>query len=55
MTLKYGTIIGGKKKEADMLTVTGNVNGNPVKTVFETRFTLGVWHNFGIVLDFVKG
>ncbi|EPE33404.1 hypothetical protein GLAREA_06417 [Glarea lozoyensis ATCC 20868] len=55
VTLKYGTIIGGKKKEADMLTVTGNVNANPVKTVFETRFTPGVWHNFGIVLDFSAG
>jgi hypothetical protein len=55
VTLKYGTIIGGKKKDADTLTVTGNVNGNPVKTIFETKFTGGTWHNFGIMLDFVAG
>jgi hypothetical protein len=55
VTLKYGTIIGGKKKDADTLTVTGNVNSNPVKTIFETVFTPGVWHNFGIALDFVAG
>lgn len=55
VTLKYGTIIGGAKKDADLLTVTGNVNSNPIPNLFETKFTPGVWHNFGLVLDFGKG
>lgn len=31
------------------------MNSNPVKTIYSTRFTPSVWHNFGITLDFNKG
>jgi hypothetical protein len=51
--LKTGTIIGGPKKQCkDCLVLVGNVNDLPVQTLFEIPFVKGVWHNFGIVLDF---
>jgi Glycoside hydrolase 131 catalytic N-terminal domain len=56
VALKYGTIIGGSSgANPDTLFLVGNVNSSPVKTIYSTRFTAGVWHNFGITLDFSKG
>jgi hypothetical protein len=56
VVLKYGTIIGGNSgANPDTLFLVGNVNASPVKTIYSTRFTPGVWHNFGITLDFNKG
>ncbi|KAH9210271.1 hypothetical protein DL95DRAFT_371112 [Leptodontidium sp. 2 PMI_412] len=57
VVLKYGTIIGGNPSGAnpDTLFLQGNVNSKPISTIFSTRFTPGTWHNFGLVLDFVKG
>lgn len=56
ITLKYGTILDGPKPaDADTLTVTGNVNSNPVQNIYSTKFTPGVWHNFGLVLNFNSG
>ncbi|RDL42347.1 Uncharacterized protein BP5553_02326 [Venustampulla echinocandica] len=53
VTLKYGTILGGAKpSDADTLTVTGNVNSSPVQNIFSIKFTPGVWHNFGLALNF---
>jgi len=34
------------------LVLQGNVEDNPVTTLFETNGTVGIWHNFGIVMDF---
>jgi hypothetical protein len=51
--LKTGTIIGGNAADdPDVLRLVGNVNANPVKTIFSTPFTPGVFHNFAIKLDF---
>ncbi|KAL5319011.1 hypothetical protein ACEPPN_014080 [Leptodophora sp. 'Broadleaf-Isolate-01'] len=57
VVLKYGTIIGGNPSGAnpDTLFLQGNVNSKKISTIFSTRFTPGMWHNFGLVLDFVKG
>ncbi|KAG4432554.1 hypothetical protein IFR05_011966 [Cadophora sp. M221] len=57
VVLKYGSIIGGNPSGAnpDTLFLQGNVNSKPISTIFSTRFTPGTWHNFGLVLDFVKG
>jgi hypothetical protein len=56
VVLKYGTIIGGNSgANPDTLFLVGNVNASPVKTIYSTRFAPGVWHNFGITLDFNKG
>ncbi|KAL2069375.1 hypothetical protein VTL71DRAFT_14052 [Oculimacula yallundae] len=57
VVLKYGSIIGGNPSGAnpDTLFLQGNVNTKPISTIFSTRFTPDVWHNFGLVLDFVKG
>ncbi|KAN0120219.1 glycoside hydrolase family 131 protein [Hyaloscypha variabilis] len=56
VVLKYGTIIGGNSgANPDSLFLVGNVNSNPVKTIYSTRFTPSVWHNFGITIDFNKG
>ncbi|KAG4419123.1 hypothetical protein IFR04_007719 [Cadophora malorum] len=57
VVLKYGSIIGGNPGGAnpDTLFLQGNVNSKPISTIFSVRFTPGTWHNFGLVLDFVKG
>jgi hypothetical protein len=56
VVLKYGSIIGGNGgANPDSLFLVGNVNTTPVKTIYSTRFTPGVWHNFAITNDFNKG
>jgi len=56
VVLKYGTILTGNGGvNPDSLIVVGNVNSSPVKTIFDTRFTAGEWHNFAIKLDFNAG
>lgn len=51
--LKTGTIYGQPAgQDPDSLVLVGNVNSSPVPTLFLTKFTADVWHNFGIVLDF---
>jgi hypothetical protein len=57
VALKYGSIIGGNPSgvSSDSLMLMGNVNAKPVNTIFSTKFTPGVWHNFAITLDFNKG
>ncbi|XMA17443.1 hypothetical protein WAI453_010234 [Rhynchosporium graminicola] len=57
VVLRYGSLIGGNPLGAnpDTLFLQGNVNTNPSSTIFSTRFTEEMWHNFGLVLDFVKG
>lgn len=58
VVLKYGSIIGGNPsgvKSPDSLMVVGNVNSNPVQLIYSTGFTAGVWHNFGITLNFNAG
>jgi hypothetical protein len=57
VVLKYGTIIGGNPNgiNPDSLILVGNVNSNPIPTIFSTRFTAGVWHNFAITLNFNAG
>ena len=51
--LKTGTI-GGQAvgQDPNQLVLVGNVNANPVVTLFNTSFTADVWHNFGLTLDF---
>lgn len=50
--IKTGTIIGDEAKGERGLVVVGNVGANPVVSLFETGFGEGVWHNFGLTLDF---
>jgi hypothetical protein len=53
--LKTGKIIGSNATDDnDLLRLFGNVNANPLQTLFKTKFTPGTWHNFGLVLDFNK-
>ncbi len=54
VVLKYGTILGGNPSGAnpDTLFLQGNVNAKPVQTIYSTRFTAGVWHNFALALNF---
>ncbi|CAI4213156.1 unnamed protein product [Parascedosporium putredinis] len=50
VVLKTGTILGGNTADPDTLQLFGNVNqGN---LLFSTAFTAGVFHNFGVLLDF---
>lgn len=53
VVLKTGTIAGLANASAgtDQLVMLGNVN-TAVGTLFSTAFTEGVWHNFGVVMDF---
>jgi hypothetical protein len=51
VVLKTGTIAGGDATKTDELVMLGNVN-TAVGTLFSTAFTEGVWHNFGVVMDF---
>jgi hypothetical protein len=56
--VKYGTILGGTQPngaDPDSLMVVGNVNSNPIPTLYTTRFTEGVWHNFAITNNFNAG
>ncbi|KAI8626969.1 glycoside hydrolase family 131 protein [Xylariaceae sp. FL1651] len=50
--LKTGTILGANTADPDTLQVFGNVNANPVQTLFNTPFTEDVFHNFAVTLDF---
>jgi hypothetical protein len=50
--LKTGTILGASTANPDTLQLVGNVNSNPVQTLFSTPFTPGVFHNFALTLDF---
>ncbi|KAL2070165.1 hypothetical protein VTL71DRAFT_13191 [Oculimacula yallundae] len=51
--LKTGTIVGqAKGQNPDLLVLVGNVNAKPVVNLFNTTFTPGVFHNFGVTLDF---
>jgi len=53
--LKTGTIIGGDASvDPDSLILVGNVNDSPVKTLDLRPFTPGVWHNYGVVLNFTE-
>lgn len=52
LVLKTGTILGGSTADPDTLQLFGNVNANPVQTLFSTPFTEGVFHNFAVTLDF---
>jgi hypothetical protein len=55
VVLKYGTILGGGGGDKDSLKVVGNVNSSPVQTIYSVPFAGGVWHNFGITLNFNAG
>ncbi|KAI1349969.1 hypothetical protein F5Y01DRAFT_326814 [Xylaria sp. FL0043] len=50
--LKTGTILGADTADPDTLQLFGNVNANPVQTLFSTPFTEDVFHNFAVTLDF---
>lgn len=51
--LKTGTILGAEDNaDPDTLQLFGNVNADPVQTLFRTPFTEDVFHNFAITLDF---
>ncbi|KAI0537547.1 hypothetical protein GGR58DRAFT_471466 [Xylaria digitata] len=50
--LKTGTILGENTADPDTLQLFGNVNANPVQTLFSTPFTEDVFHNFAVTLDF---
>ncbi|KAK8128741.1 hypothetical protein PG984_009849 [Apiospora sp. TS-2023a] len=53
--LKTGTILGGDAKaDPDTLQLFGNVNSKPLQTLFSTKFTEGVFHNFAVTNDFNK-
>lgn len=52
--LKTGSILGQDTPDPDTLQVVGNVNSNPVQTLFATPFTPDVFHNFALTLDFDK-
>ncbi|KAI1276438.1 hypothetical protein F5Y07DRAFT_408366 [Xylaria sp. FL0933] len=50
--LKTGTILGADTADPDTLQLFGNVNADPVQTLFSTPFTEDVFHNFAVTLDF---
>jgi hypothetical protein len=53
VVLKYGMVIDGSSgANPSALFPGGNVNSSPVHLLDSWR---GVWHNFGITLDFSKG
>ncbi|KAK2033189.1 hypothetical protein LX32DRAFT_635599 [Colletotrichum zoysiae] len=52
IVLKTGSILGQATADPDTLQLFGNVNSNPVPELFQTKFTPGVFHNFGVKLDF---
>ncbi|KAK8042934.1 hypothetical protein PG994_013417 [Apiospora phragmitis] len=53
--LKTGTILGGDAAaDPDTLQLFGNVNSKPLQTLFSTKFTEGVFHNFAVTNDFNK-
>ncbi|KAH8658177.1 hypothetical protein BX600DRAFT_524509 [Xylariales sp. PMI_506] len=52
IVLKTGTILGQTTENPDTLQLFGNVNSNPVQTLFSTPFTPGVFHNFAVTLNF---
>ncbi|OIW32631.1 hypothetical protein CONLIGDRAFT_699488 [Coniochaeta ligniaria NRRL 30616] len=54
LVLKTGTVIGAGAGDPDTLQLFGNVNESPPKVLFSTPFQAGVFHNFGVMLDFDK-
>jgi hypothetical protein len=50
--LKTGTILGANTVDPDTLQLFGNVNTDPVQTLFSTSFAEGVFHNYAVTLDF---
>ncbi|TQN66910.1 hypothetical protein CSHISOI_08522 [Colletotrichum shisoi] len=52
IVLKTGTILGQNTADPDTLQLFGNVATSPPPELFKTKFTPGVFHNFGIKLDF---
>ncbi|TGJ85671.1 hypothetical protein E0Z10_g3096 [Xylaria hypoxylon] len=52
IVLKTGTILGANTADPDTLQLFGNVNANPVQTLFSVPFTEDVFHNFAVTLDF---
>lgn len=50
--LKTGTILGASTADPDTLQLFGNVNANPVQTLFSMPFIENVFHNFAVTLDF---
>jgi hypothetical protein len=51
--LKTGTVLGGGGGDPESLSLFGNVNDG-AEVLFSTPFVEGVWHNFGVRLDFEK-
>lgn len=54
VVVKTGSILGQNTANPDTLQVFGNVNSQPVQTLFATPFTPGTFHNFALTLDFDK-
>lgn len=52
VVLKTGTIIGGNGSDPNTLQLFGNVNEAQPGLIFSHSFDDGVFHNFGIKLDF---
>ncbi|KAK1758980.1 hypothetical protein QBC47DRAFT_436390 [Echria macrotheca] len=53
VVVKTGTILGQNTANPDTLQVIGNVNKGAT-VLFSTPFAAGVFHNFGLALDFNK-
>jgi len=54
-TIGTGTPYGSNStsaKDAQSLFLLGTSAANPQQTLWKTPFTKGVWHNFGLVLDY---
>ncbi|MCJ1308378.1 hypothetical protein MMC25_002031 [Agyrium rufum] len=47
-------IAANPRADPRFLYFQGNVEGPVIKTLFKTPFVVGVWHNFGVVLDFTR-
>lgn len=54
IVLKTGSILGQNTPNPDTLQLFGNVNSQPVQTLFATPFTPDTFHNFALTLDFDK-
>lgn len=52
VVLKTGTVLGQKVADPDTLMLFSNVNA--ASLLFSTKFTAGVFHNFGVTLDFTQ-
>ncbi|KAM0719926.1 hypothetical protein Q7P37_004061 [Cladosporium fusiforme] len=54
-TIGTGTPYGSNntsRRDAESLFLLGTSDSNPQQTLWKTPFTDGVWHNFGLVLDY---